>query len=207
MSEAPMIYKAISDIMDELGAVEKKKDRNTNVNYAFRGIDAVMNAMKPLLSKHGVFVTPEVLEHNREERVTAKGNKLIYSVMKVKYTFFTKDGSSVPAIVIGEAMDSGDKASNKAMSVAYKYALFQVFCIPTEEMDDPDRELSIETSKVTGESKISVPMATTLKQQADRTGYSNEAVAKMCGVEKIEDIPMKYYKSAMSRLEALPDRT
>ena len=35
-------------------------------------------------------------------------------------------------------MDSGDKATNKAMSAAYKYAALQTFCIPTEGDNDAD---------------------------------------------------------------------
>ena len=97
-----------------------------------------MNVFQPLMAEAGIFIVPEVLEAKREDRQTAKGGNLIYSVLKMKYTFYASDGSSVSAVVIGEGMDSGDKASNKAMAVAMKYAMFQVFCIPTEELDDPD---------------------------------------------------------------------
>ena len=97
-----------------------------------------MNAINPALRKAKVFASPEVLESTREERHTAKGGLLIYSIAKVKYTFYAEDGSNVSAIVIGEGMDSGDKSFNKAMSAAYKYALFQVFCVPTEEMVDSE---------------------------------------------------------------------
>jgi len=90
--------------------------------------------------KYKVFIVPEVLEQTREERTTKNGNTVIYSVCKVKYTFYADDGSSVQAVVVGEGMDSGDKATNKAMSIAFKYACFQTFCIPTEEMVDPDTE-------------------------------------------------------------------
>ena len=106
----------------------------------FRGIDAVMNAINPALINNGVFIVPEILEQTREERQTKSGNNLIYSVCKIKYTFYAQDGSNVSAVVIGEGMDSGDKATNKAMSIAFKYACFQVFCIPTEDMIDPDSE-------------------------------------------------------------------
>lgn len=106
----------------------------------YRGVDVVMNVFQPLLSKHGVFVVPEVLNTTREERQTKSGGNLIYTVIKVKYTFYADDGSSICAIVQGEGMDSADKSSNKAMSVAFKYACFQVFCIPTEEMKDPDAD-------------------------------------------------------------------
>lgn len=135
--ETPMIYKAISKAMAEIGAIGKDK-RNQQQGFQYRGIDDVMNALYPVLSKNGLFLAPEVLEHTREERQTQRGGNLIYSVMKIKYTLYAEDGSNVSATVIGEGMDSADKSSNKAMSVAMKYAMFQLFCIPTEEMLDPD---------------------------------------------------------------------
>ena len=133
------IYQTISDVMAEIGFIGKDT-KNQMQGFMYRGIDAVMNALNPALIKHKLFIVPEVLEQTREERQNAKGTTLIYSICKVKYTFYAEDGSSVSAIVIGEGMDSGDKATNKAMSIAFKYACFQVFCIPTEEMVDPDAE-------------------------------------------------------------------
>ena len=133
------IYKAISAVLSDVGAVGKD-GQNTFDKYKYRSIDAVMNAMHPAMAKHGVFVTPEVLELSREERSSKNGGVLIYSITKVKYTFYTEDGSSVTATVIGEGMDKGDKSMNKAMSAAFKYALFQVFCIPTDEFVDSETE-------------------------------------------------------------------
>ena len=133
------IYGSIVGVMSEIGAISKAK-KNQQQGFMYRGVDDVMNALQPLMVKHGIFIVPEVLEQSREDRTSAKGNSLLYSVCKIKYTFFADDGSSVTAITIGEGMDSGDKASNKAMAVAFKYACFQVFCIPTEEMKDPDAE-------------------------------------------------------------------
>lgn len=133
------ICKAISAVLSDVGAVGKD-GQNTFDKYKYRSIDAVMNAMHPAMAKHGVFVTPEVLEQSREERASKSGGILIYSITKVKYTFYTADGSSVTATVIGEGMDKGDKSMNKAMSAAFKYALFQVFCIPTEEFVDSETE-------------------------------------------------------------------
>lgn len=133
------IYQAIASIMQKGNAIGKNK-RNDQQKFMYRGIDDVMNTFNPLMAEAGIFVVPEVLEATREERQGRSGGNLIYSILRVKYTFFASDGSSVSATVIGEGMDSGDKASNKAMAVAMKYAMFQVFCIPTEEMIDPDAE-------------------------------------------------------------------
>lgn len=138
--ENAMIYEQMVLAMSEIGAITKSK-RNQQQGFQYRGIDDVMNALYPVLSKFGLFLVPEVLEQTREERTNSKGTRLIYSILKMRYTLYAHDGSSVSAVVIGEGMDSGDKASNKAMAVAMKYAMFQMFCIPTEEMAaaDPDR--------------------------------------------------------------------
>ena len=147
------IYPLIGQAMRRLTAVAKDS-KNETQGFMYRGIDAVMNALYPVMSELGLFFVPEVLEQTREERTTTKnvwdnGQKkyvekkstLLYSLLKIRYTMYAPDGSNVSAVVIGEGMDSGDKASNKAMAVGLKYAAFQLFMIPTEEMknDDPDR--------------------------------------------------------------------
>lgn len=147
MSEikAPMIYGKISDCMRQLGAIGKTS-KNAQQGFMYRGVDAVMNALNPVLTANHVFCVPEVLEQHREERQTRNGGNLIYSILKMCYTLYAEDGSSVSATVIGEGMDSADKSSNKAMSVAYKYAMFQIFSIPTEEMADPDADTPPEST-------------------------------------------------------------
>ena len=137
--ENGQIYAAISAAMADISAIGKDK-YNQQQGFKFRGIDDVMNALKPILTKNKIFTVPQVLEQTREIKVTAKGGELRYSLLKIAFRFYATDGSFVEAVTLGEGMDSGDKASNKAMAIAYKYALFQVFCIPTEEMTDPDGE-------------------------------------------------------------------
>lgn len=140
------IYQAIIGVMSDIGVIGKEK-KNAQQGFKYRGVDDVMNALQPVMVQHGLFVVPEIIDQKREERQTNRGGNLIYSVCTVRYTFYAKDGSSVQCVVIGEGMDSGDKATNKAMSIAFKYACFQVFCIPTEEMKDPDAEVHEETPK------------------------------------------------------------
>ena len=140
------IYSAICQTMNDIGAVTKT-DFNTYDKYKFRGIDAVMNALNPAMRKNGIFVVPTVLEHHQEERQSKKGDVLIYTTCKVKYTFYADDGSYLDAIVVGEAMDRSDKSTNKAMSAAFKYACFQTFCIPTEEMQDSEQDSHVPKPK------------------------------------------------------------
>lgn len=140
------IYQAIIGVMSDIGVIGKEK-KNAQQGFKYRGVDDVMNALQPVMVQHGLFVVPEIIDQKREERQTKNKGNLIYSVCTVRYTFYAKDGSSVQCVVIGEGMDSGDKATNKAMSIAFKYACFQVFCIPTEEMKDPDAEVHEVTPK------------------------------------------------------------
>lgn len=144
--ESSMIFELIPKAMRMVGAIGKDSV-NTQQKYKFRGIDAVYNALNPVMSELGLFIVPEILDHRREERETenvyngqAKKSILKYSILTIRFTMYAPDGSNVSCTVVGEGMDSGDKASNKAMSVALKYACFQLFMIPTEEMVDPDQE-------------------------------------------------------------------
>ena len=152
-ANVPQIYALIGKAMREIGAVGKDSVNQTQ-GFKYRGIDAVYNALNPVMSKYGLFIVPEILEQNREERTTVKkvwdndtksrvdkASTLIWSILKIRFTMYAPDGSNVSAVVIGEGMDTGDKATNKAMSIALKYAAFQIFMIPTEETTiDPDSE-------------------------------------------------------------------
>jgi len=131
------IYSAISAVMAEIDPIGKTR-KNEQQGYKFRGIDDVYLAVNEPFVKHGIFCVPTVLSSVREERQTAKGGTLLYTILTVKYTFYAKDGSFVESTVCGEAMDSGDKSANKAMSAAMKYALMQIFAIPTEEPKDTE---------------------------------------------------------------------
>ena len=146
MAETPKIFSTINSVMSELGAITKNK-RNQQQGFSYRGVDDVMNALNPLMVKNKLFCVPKVLKNEREERQTSRGSNLLYSIVTMEYTLYAEDGSSVSAVVIGEGMDSGDKASNKAMAIAYKYAMFQIFSIPTEETaPDADKDTPEETA-------------------------------------------------------------
>lgn len=172
------IYEAISNVMAEIGAIGKEK--KSQQGFMYRGIDDVMNALQPALVKHKVFIAPEVISEQREERATQKGGVLFYTRLEIIFRFYTVDGSFVETKVIGEAMDSGDKATNKAMSIGYKYACFQVFCIPTEEMQDPDGDGHEPTPKNTNPAKPTKPdkSATTNPTQANNVPMSEKEMDK-----------------------------
>jgi len=145
MSDPAKVYQAISAVQKDLAAIGIAKDRTAETGgsgkYKFRGIDDVYNALSPLLAKHGLCILPRMLNRQVVERQSSKGNALFYVTVDAEFDLVAAaDGSKHTVRTFGEAMDSGDKATNKAMSAAYKYAAFQSFAIPTEGDNDTENQ-------------------------------------------------------------------
>lgn len=191
------IYSAIIAVMQEAGAIGKDKV-NKSQGFNYRGVDDVMNALSPAFIKHKVFAVPEVIDQSRSERKTANGGTLTYSVCRIKYTFFTDDGSNVSVTVIGEGMDSGDKASNKAMAVAFKYACFQLFCIPTEEIIDPDSQspqLEIE--------RVSKKQVDEIKRCLRETGFNYKDFLINYRIQNLHELTIIQYQDAITNFQKM----
>lgn len=133
------IYEALPQITGLVAPIAKAKT-NPQQGYKFRGVDDVYAVLNLLLARAGVTVAPEVLESSHDSYNTAKGALMFRHRVKVKYTLYASDGSHIAATVEGEGMDSGDKSTQKALSMAYKYMAFQVFCIPTGEKIDTEED-------------------------------------------------------------------
>jgi hypothetical protein len=131
------VHEALTRVMEDVRAVGKT-ERNTHQNYNFRGIDAVVNAVAGPLREHGVLVLPRVLDVQAENVSVGRNNTQMRSVtLLVEYTFVGPEGDTLVCMSVGEAMDSGDKAVPKAMSVALRTCLLQALMLPTDE-PDPD---------------------------------------------------------------------
>lgn len=144
MSDTKKVYSAINAVQAALSKTgitkaREAKDWGGKSMYAFRGIDDVYNVVSPLLAENKLCIIPRMVSRSCAERTSAKGAALFYVTVEAEFDFVSaEDGSMHTARTFGEAMDSGDKATNKAMSAAYKYACFQIFAIPTEGDNDPD---------------------------------------------------------------------
>lgn len=228
----PKIYAAIAGVIADCGIVGKDKV-NKQQGFKYRSVDDVFNALHPALAKNKVVIIPTVVDRQCEEvGKTKNGTAILKVICKVKYDICAEDGSRVTSIIYGEGMDMGDKATNKAMAIAYKYLCFQVFCIPTEEMSDPDGESleeKIETPKKQSEKKqekpkeqpattepvndeaedvkISQPMLATIQNEQKRTGVTDKQILAMRDVKakKIEDMTVLEYKKVMSKFQKTPD--
>lgn len=135
-TSAPMIYSALAKANKAIGAIAKGS-KNQQQGFMFRGIDDVYNELHAILADCEIFIVPEVVSYDVSERQVRNG-VVLFTRATIRHHFTTSDGSSITTTVVGEAMDSGDKGMNKTMSIALKYALFQLFTIPTKEEKDPD---------------------------------------------------------------------
>lgn len=134
--DKPTVIEALARVMADVQAVGKN-DRNKEQGFNFRGIDAVINAAGPAFRRHGIVPTVKVIGATYRDLTSKKGNAMRECVVDATYRFYGPAGDWVESTVKGEAMDSGDKGTSKAQSVAYRIALIQTLCIPTHE-PDPD---------------------------------------------------------------------
>lgn len=136
-ADEPRVFQVIHRVMQDVMPV-RKDQQNTQQNYSFRGVDDAMSAMAGPMRNHGCFIAPEVVEHQQRPR----GDKGTHTVLRMLYRIYGPAGDCLLVTLPGEAMDSGDKSTNKAMSAALKYMLFQVFMIPVDSrsVDDSDQD-------------------------------------------------------------------
>jgi hypothetical protein len=135
----PTVYALIPKIMNEVGAIGKS-GKNTQQNYKFRSIDDMYNKLQPVLARNGVFFVPEIIESTEDSYANNKGTRFVRVKVRVKYHIYAADGSELISVVDGEGIDTSDKATNKAITAAFKYMLIQVFCIAVEDLPDADKD-------------------------------------------------------------------
>jgi hypothetical protein len=162
------IYKKMSDVMKQIGAIGKDQ-KNQAQGFKFRGVDSFVNSLYPALTAHGVFMAPRCISEKSElrevVRSSGKAGTDKYVTIMMEYDFFAEDGSKVTVGPIpAEGFDSGDKATNKALSAALKYALIQTFSIPTEDMAEADKE--------SPENGTSIRSSAPVKEEAQASGAS-----------------------------------
>ncbi|MGA8330416.1 MAG: ERF family protein [Mycobacterium sp.] len=149
----PTVFQALQSVMLDVKAIGKDST-NADQGYKFRGIDAVMTAVHPILAEHGVFFLPNVIERVPEQRTTNNGKQMNVMHLHVEFSFYGPAGDHVTASTWGEGADMADKATNKAMSAALKYALVQVLCIPSADMLDEADKTTEEASKASDPAKM-----------------------------------------------------
>lgn len=209
----PEVYGAISDVMAVMAKEGISKDRkNQQQGYSFRGIDDVYNALGKVLADNRLVMLPRVIDRQREERKTAKGGILIYTILTVEFDLVSaKDGSMHMVRMEGEAMDSADKSSNKAQSAALKYAALQVFMIPTEGDNDADahtpeivasepRQRQTRDNAPAPTGPISNTQFQEIANLIERTGTDSAAFCKAYSITAVNELPVAKFADALRHL-------
>ena len=134
------IHSQLVDAMRLVGAIGKDSSAPAQMGgYRFRGIDALLNQLHPALITVGVHVVPELLSEERSDYTTRSNAVMFHSSVRVRFTFYSVlDGSSVAAVAAGEGVDTGDKATGKAITSAFKSAMWIVLSVPTENAEDTE---------------------------------------------------------------------
>lgn len=196
------VYKAIVAVQAALAKEGIAKDRKCTqgATYNFRGIDDVYNALAPFLSDAHLCILPRMLKREVVERVSKSGGALFYTTVDAEFDFVSSDDGSKHTVgpMYGEAMDSGDKGTNKAMSAAYKYAAFQAFCIPTEGDNDTENK----THEVKGKK-----MSSDFEKEADQNCKTVEELGKwykasLPEINKMDKLEIGKINAYVSQLKA-----
>lgn len=211
--EAPNVYQLMSRVRADLAKEGiGKNQKNAQQGYKYRGIDDLYNAIAPILSRHGLIVSPTVLEREAIERTTSKGTLNMHVILTVRLRFIAADNpeSQHETIVFGEGMDTGDKASNKALSTAMKYGVITEFTIPTVGEEDADATTPQESmsrapqgvNESTGEAPppryVTEKEALDIEMAVKRLGIDGPSFLKWCKVRDYPEIP----RSKLAKIKA-----
>ncbi len=203
------IYKKRSEVMGDIGP-GKKEQKNQAQGFKFRGIDGVYSALSGVLSAIGLLIIPNVQKIEMIERVSKDGGAKFHAILTIDYSIVSAaDGSTHIASIISEAMDSSDKSINKAMSMAYKYLAFQMFCIPLEGEPDADTDTHSlkSTTKVNIKSEgqsspriINYEEIVSLEELIAKAGTDKNLILEYFSVKELSDLNIDQLEITITRL-------
>jgi hypothetical protein len=201
---SPHVYQAIAEVQGELAktGIAKNRKNQQGSGYMFRGIDDVYAALSPLLSAHKLVVVPRVLTREVIDRQSKNGGALFYVTVHAEFDFISAiDGTTHTAATFGEAMDSGDKATNKAMSAAYKYAAFMTFAIPTEGDNDADASTHEVAATPAPPAAISDDQRDLIQTLAPNAGKSTQDICAAYKVPSLNKLTAHQAENIIKRLQ------
>ncbi len=210
-TSSPQVLRGIQQVIAAFAENGIGKNRkNESQGFKFRGIDDVMNRMAQHLVEANLVIAPNIRSREVNERVNSRGNPLFYVTVQVDFTVYSSvDGSSIVCSVPGEAMDSGDKATNKALSIAYKYMAFQLFAIPVDEDPDAHTHVVGKSPEPSGFLETSAPAvdlvtmddAEIITKLIAQAGADALAVCKAYAVTGLGNLPRSAVPEITARLQ------
>ncbi len=199
LAKIPLVYAKIAAVQAALAKTGiSKSRRNQQQGYNFRGIDEVYDALAPLLAEHGLCILPRMISRAVVERQSQKGGALFNVTVEAEFDFVAAEDGSIHVVrTFGEAMDSADKATNKAMSASYKYAALMAFAIPTEGDNDAD---AVTHEVATGPSEMPDAEWAKLANLIKATNSQPGDMTKFYGVDNLRHLNIDQYAEAVGHL-------
>lgn len=183
------VVTALAAVMEEVRGVGKGDYHNSpTAKFHFRGIDAVVNAVGPALRKYHVVVSPQLVSVDRRDVQTSGGKPARETCVVVRYVWTGPDGSTLETIVPGEAMDNGDKGTAKAMSVAFRIALLQALCLPTDDADPDSHQYEREAAPEPTPAELVAQARSRVAAACTENGWDRDVVAALYAEKAGHDI-------------------
>lgn len=175
------IVQRLLDIAKQVGVLEP--ERSGGVPFAFRGIDATVAKLAPLLNQHGVIVVPTGTKQVLTQRDV--GSKTVTKAdIEVTYRFYGAEGDYIDADVAGQADDFADRSTAQALSVAYRIALLQVFHIAAFGNEEAASEETKTAREQAGDAKVAAARATAAKPKGvDPVKQMRDAIVAAAGAK------------------------
>lgn len=196
------VFASIHALMSDLSALGiSKAHYNRDQKFHFRSVDDVLNVLSPLLVKHRLLIMPRVINKSMTQMTSKSGAPRMHVSLTVEYDFVSvDDGSVYTARAEGEGMDSSDKATNKALSAAYKTLCIQALCIPTE--GEPDADAEPAEAESVPEAYISKEQVEQLRKALHFVDMPEDKFCMSAGIDCIESLQAHRFSGAMKNLKA-----
>ena len=193
------VFAAMTAVQADLARIGvAKKGTNAQQGFAFRKWDDVQQALAPILAAHKLLIIPHILTRTESTVQTKSGSQMFRVTLQGHLEFVSGlDGSCYNFPAVGEASDTGDKATSKAMTMLVKYAVLHALCVPLEGVSDADAETPPESVQA----RITAEQAANLQALAEEVGADIPRFLKYLKVPSLEEIAAQAYPDAVAALE------
>jgi len=198
-----VVYKKISDVQHKLAITGIDKNRkNEHGKYMYRGIEDLQNTLAPILGDTGLILIPSVIDSRHSQTQTSRGNATNHWWVKIAYTFVDSETGEEagPFVFEGEAYDTSDKGLNKAQTAAFKYFVFQTFCVPVQGSGDADED-HIEAAAPEPVTLLTEDQRHEILGLAMETNSNVNELLRWLGYERMIEVPASEFDRAISALQ------
>ena len=155
---------SLAEIMADIKPMFKSEQAGSgSYGYKFVSVNSMLDIARPKFAEHGIIFYGDVETIDRNYSNTRNGNEQVTVYLHVRW-FLSNGTDEISFRTIGEAADTGDKATNKAYTAAQKQAVSKLLMMSGTD-DDADRDIS-----PPDEYRAPAPVNTELENKLDEAG-------------------------------------